>query len=384
VVAVAFLVLTALASFLRFHFMTVERSIIPSDVLPQDAFHVQVIQRLGTAHRDPMPFCIMMLSVQGFAELVEQYDPETGDEIMAFVGEVASSVLRRSDIVCRYEQGVAGLIVDADRSRAAVLAERVIAAFSKATCRCDSGFSGRLQVHLGVVSCPENGERAAGLDEQARAALDEAIGQGPDTYHLAPCETLETEKKAKQESAPDQRALVDPLTGVLRGEKLPRAMQKFLAQLRRQGHPTSVLFIDIDYLQKYNEHYGQEACDLLLQGVGHLLQDVVREDDLIARYSDSEFVILMGCPPEGGLIAAQRVAAEIKKRSFDLNGTQLKITASIGIAGSPVHGTSPRGLLEVSHTALTAAKAMGRGVCLVYDRAMHTKSGDETPAADDF
>jgi len=366
VTAVAFVVFALLASHLRFENMT-RRARQAEDMDPQDTFQVQIAHLLGTAHRLPEPFAVVLVSPSDGASLRDRYGAAWAGEAVAFVEARIRSAVRRTDTVIRYGEGRIGLILETERKNLEPILKRMADAVGSEPFRSASHGSMRMDVRIGAATHPENGDRVKELIAQAAAAMEQAAGEGASAYVIASAPQAEP-ATAGPEAAPG--GLLDPLTGVLRPERLGSAVSKYVARHRREDQPVSLLLLDVDFLRRYNEHYGREAGDGILRGLGHFLQRHAREDDLLARYGGEEFLIVMGCAPSDALVAGQRLVAQIKRTPFDAAGSSLKVSVSIGVAGFPDHGGNPARLLDAAESALYVAKERGRSLCVVYDPSM--------------
>jgi diguanylate cyclase (GGDEF)-like protein len=172
---------------------------------------------------------------------------------------------------------------------------------------------------------------------------------------------------APQPEAPATAAShLDPLTGVLVLRELGPALQKFLANYRKDGLPVSFLYIDVDALESYNNHYGRAAGDTILKGLCRVLERSTRAGDLIGRLEGEEFIVAMNCKPADAVQAAQRLANLVKREQFDFGQNKLRITVSIGVAGYPDHGAIARLLYERAEMALYDAKTRGRNTVSTY------------------
>ena len=156
---------------------------------------------------------------------------------------------------------------------------------------------------LTVVTFPENGVRVAELVEAVQVVSSGEDGRsassGP-SMMVVPASSDEQDPVPPLPDSPPVGAggLLDALTGVLRSDRLMPAMSKYIAGLRRDGEPVSLISFDVDQLRNYNEHYGQETGDDILRTIGAVLQRNVREDDLIGRAGGQEFVLLLPCGVE--------------------------------------------------------------------------------------
>ena len=363
VTAVAFVVFALLASHLRFENMT-RRARQAEDMDPQDTFQVQIAHLLGTAHRLPEPFAVVLVSPPEGASLRDRYGEAWAREAIAFIEARIRSAVRRTDTVIRYGEGRVGLILETERKNLEPILNRMAEAVSSEPFRSASHGSMKMDIRIGASTHPENGDRVKELIAQAATAMEQAGASAP--FIAAAPDAVAA--PAGPEAAPG--SLLDPLTGVLRPERLGSAVSKYVARHRREDQPVSLLLLDIDFLRRYNEHYGREAGDGILRGLGHFLQRHARENDLLARYGGEEFLIVMGCAPGDALIAGQRLIAQIKRTPFDAAGSSLKVSVSIGVAGFPDHGGNPARLLDAAESALYVAKERGRSLCVVYDSSM--------------
>jgi diguanylate cyclase (GGDEF)-like protein/PAS domain S-box-containing protein len=170
-----------------------------------------------------------------------------------------------------------------------------------------------------------------------------------------------SERKAHIESL-EHQALHDALTGLanrtLFGEHLLRAL--FAA--RRNGEPRAVLVMDLDGFKRVNDTLGHEQGDALLEQVAERLVGALREADTIARLGGDEFAILPGGPTD--LATASEVAFKIERTcaiGFQLEQEVVQVSASIGIALFPEHGTTTAELLRRADMAMYVAKRSGSG-----------------------
>lgn len=375
VVLLAFAAIALLASHVRFQRLARQAAGGGDDTMdPHDAFQLRIAHLLGTAHRAPEPFGVAMVRPDDLPALTARHGEAAAAEILQCLEKAVRKLVRAGDLAARVGADRVGLIVMAPRSAGEAVARRLVEDLPKEPCRCASGLVLNPTVGAGLAFHPENGDRTAALMDQADAALNSAASQGPGRWALAPAPGA-APAVAEAPAAPAAAgSLLDPLTGVLRAERVGTALQKFVANLRKQGRPASVLMVDIDHFHRYNDHYGKEAGDQVLKGFGALLERSVRESDLIGRIGGEEFVVAMGCSPRDAQIAGQRLVSLVKRSVFEAGGSGLRITVSVGAAGSPDHGSNPRHLLESAGAALEAAKEKGRNMCLLYEPTMRVPS----------
>ena len=346
VTGISFVLLCLLASLIRFYQLQNPALFKPAGEIDDAArFAARVAARLGTAYRVPPPFCVLLVAL-----------PDQADAMLrtAFLTAL-SSVVRRFDVVLPVDDRTCGVLVAEPRRGLENLIERLQAATASLG-----------STRVAAASYPENGARTQALLDAARAALP-ATGAG---WIIAqPAEP--TSATAATEKAPaGQDTWLDPLTGVLKPERLNRLMPKFIARYRREGAPVSMICFDVDYLGRYNDHYGHAAGDAILRGIGLILQQHLREEDLIGRADGDGFVVLLDCPPVLALGVAERLAGQIKRATFSAGEFNLKTTVSGGVAGYPDHGRTAEVLFDAAHAALRTAQDRGRNMSLLFDQSM--------------
>jgi len=136
--------------------------------------------------------------------------------------------------------------------------------------------------------------------------------------------------------------------------------------------------VDVDHLDRYNEHYGRETGDALLKGVADVLQHHVREADLIGRLEGDSFLLILDCAPAHAQPVAQRLINQLRKTPFTVRDELLRVSVSIGVAGYPDHAVHPHDLTRAARYALRAAKRRDGSRYMLFEPAMQTIA-EETP-----
>jgi len=154
-------------------------------------------------------------------------------------------------------------------------------------------------------------------------------------------------------------ALHDALTGLPNRLLLLERIKHALLSRRRSGKLVAVLFIDLDGFKKVNDCLGHQVGDDLLVAVSSRLTKLLRPGDTLARLSGDEFVIVCGDLIEesqiGGLATRLDVAISTP---FDLSGSEVEMSASIGIAFAG-QGNDPEQLLHRADVAMYQVKRKG-------------------------
>jgi len=172
----------------------------------------------------------------------------------------------------------------------------------------------------------------------------------------------------------DLDRLSDGLTGLYNHTYLHEHLEEALVAARGDGRELSVLFVDVDGLQRYNDLAGHAAGDEALRAIARSLEACTRRDDLVARYGDDEFVaVLVGVGLTSAGEVAERLRTEVSSSS-DLRGP---LTLSIGIASYPTDASGKAELLDRAEWGARAAKRLGRDR-IVSLAALRSQRGPDT------
>ena len=159
----------------------------------------------------------------------------------------------------------------------------------------------------------------------------------------------------------EQVAISDPLTGLYNRRFMDEYVRLHLAMARRQKAPVAFLGIDLDHFKAVNDRYGHDKGDSVLVTVGELIRKNVRSSDLAVRSGGEEFIIVMtGTDRAGAVTFATRLQAKLREQPFEEVDEGLRVSASIGIAVYPEHGTTAAQLLRVADVAMYESKRQGR------------------------
>ncbi|MDQ1288392.1 MAG: hypothetical protein QG622_1957 [Actinomycetota bacterium] len=164
---------------------------------------------------------------------------------------------------------------------------------------------------------------------------------------------------------PLHQATHDPLTGLLNREALMTTAAEVVS-LASKHHPLSVLMIDLDRFKDVNDSLGHGIGDRLLAQVGPRLRTALRPGDTIARLGGDEFAVLLPTAGEDGAQLVAERLSEALETPFEVDGMDLHVEASIGIAVShrPSRPSTHtvEGLLREAEIAMYRAKGEGAGV----------------------
>ncbi len=180
-----------------------------------------------------------------------------------------------------------------------------------------------------------------------------------------------TEQLEEHTKELQQLAVTDELTGIPNRRQLFELGERELIRARRFGHPFSVIMFDIDHFKRINDIHGRHIGDQVLSSFAPIIQNNIRDTDLLARYGGEEFVITL---PETDLSAACEVAERIRKTIAETPmGTAsetIRVTISLGVAEGTAETRSLADLLNAADNAMYRAKQAGRNRIFFADHSL--------------
>jgi diguanylate cyclase (GGDEF)-like protein len=239
---------------------------------------------------------------------------------------------------------------------------------------------GDLQEEIPLSSEDELGQLARSFNEmmtdlqgsydQRSLALDELrrLNQTLETRVAERTQDIENVNRALE-----RMALYDSLTGLPNRTLVNDRLEQAIKIAERTNNPFAVMLIDLDRFKEVNDSLGHQVGDELLKEVGQRLAETLRDTDSIGRLGGDEFAILL---PETGVEGAVRVANKLLKaldRSVELEGMSFSVSASIGVADYPEHGTDAGTLIRHADIAMYDAKLNKTGYSL-YHKEIDTHS----------
>jgi len=167
------------------------------------------------------------------------------------------------------------------------------------------------------------------------------------------------------------KAVRDPLTGLYNRHYLHETLPRELARARREAYPLAMVMVDLDYFKAINDTYGHVTGDQAITQAARVLQKLARESDLVCRYGGEEFLaVLPRMALEEALQLAERWRDAIAQATLHKFGTEIRLTASFGVAVFPEHATGGEALLQCADAALYSSKGHGRNRVNAYQPGM--------------
>jgi diguanylate cyclase (GGDEF)-like protein len=212
-----------------------------------------------------------------------------------------------------------------------------------------------------------------GIDDEELAL--QAVQQGAQDYlvkgQLDAPSLRRTLRHARERKQASNRLLHltrhDPLTGVANRAALRERIETTLARAQRHDLAFAVMFIDLDRFKAINDTRGHDAGDFVLREISDRLREAVRTSDVVARLGGDEFAVFLDdigsvwSPVE----VAERILTSLE-RPIVLDGHDLVVTASIGVARFPETTGTVDDILKAADSAMYLAKGRGRNNVQVY------------------
>jgi diguanylate cyclase (GGDEF)-like protein/PAS domain S-box-containing protein len=179
-----------------------------------------------------------------------------------------------------------------------------------------------------------------------------------------------TERKRLEEQLQHQ-AFHDHLTGLANRALFMDRLGHAMSRLNRRDVSVAVLFLDLDNFKVINDSLGHEYGDQLLKAVGQRLEQLLRSEDTVARLGGDEFTVLLEdiTSPSQATRVAERIT-EAFRSPFSVEGQELFVTASVGIALSATGSKRPPEVLQDADVAMYRAKTMGKAHYAVFEPSM--------------
>ncbi len=161
----------------------------------------------------------------------------------------------------------------------------------------------------------------------------------------------------------------DPLTGLHNRREFNAILDRHLSRAKRYGGYGAVLWMDLDGFKEINDGLGHKAGDELLASLAHRMRSTIRESDVLARLGGDEFAILYpNVDSTQAQVAAKRLLDAIRQHTANIQGQEIRTTASVGIVIFPEHGMQPTELLVQADMTMYRAKEQGRNRFCVYSQ----------------
>ncbi|MEH6470231.1 MAG: diguanylate cyclase, partial [Halopseudomonas sp.] len=156
----------------------------------------------------------------------------------------------------------------------------------------------------------------------------------------------------------EHQSRTDALTGLFNRRYFDQELDKEFRLSLRYRQPVSLVLFDVDHFKRFNDEYGHDQGDRVLQQVAKTVQENIRAVDVLCRYGGEEFVVIM---PGADIVSCRQTAEQIRLAIESMRVDELQVTCSFGLAVAP-HASikSTEQLLKAADEAMYQAKQSGR------------------------
>ncbi|AKJ65108.1 GGDEF domain-containing protein [Kiritimatiella glycovorans] len=349
VVAISFAVLTVLMSLYRYQTL-MERSSSEGEAAPRfpdlegDPLRLMVARRVGALTDRSRHFGLLLMDPT----------PLAGEQLERLADGLRKHI-RSNDDLAVSPDGRIGILLETGIEGMRRCIERLDRVIRREYTLTD----GEGKLRIGAAACPVHGRNSKALIDNAAGALDE-----PDNFPSTPGRD-EPEDAEEEDLAASDRAMLDPLTEVLRPDKVASFMRKFLGQQRR-GTELALFFLGLNNMEEIEEFEGEEAADAVRKGLSDIMKRALREEDILGRFDADHFLVLLLCSQDAAPGVARRLHETVRRERVEWQGRRLQVSINIGVSLCPEHGKNIPRLFRAAHAAYRTAVERGGSMCEVF------------------
>lgn len=361
------------------------------------AFDAELERRFAEWRRLQSPYSLFMVDVDHFKKFNDQHGHQAGDEVLRGVARVLREAMREMDVVCRYGGEEFAVILPATE---ADFAKQAAVRACNAIAGSRFHFEGedfKVTASIGMAEILI-GEDNAILVKRADAALYDSKKAGRNCAHYHDgVNSHRIEAQAAAKPAGPKKRHAESAIETKKAESEQRGGSKRAAESSEQNSPTKILdslpnqktFVDelqrrvsegqrfkvnlslmlihVDNFKTIATQYGSQVGDLVLDAVAQYLQVLIRDMDLLARYSNGQFCIMLpGSSIEDTSRVAERIRNAVSSCVIPIRDSKLQLTVCIGLA-QMLPDESTDVLLERTTEALHAARSLGTNHSQLHD-----------------
>ena len=170
--------------------------------------------------------------------------------------------------------------------------------------------------------------------------------------------SMQLRMESEQERLEDE-ASYDPLTHFLNRRSMDERLNHTHRNAIINDVPYSLIMGDIDHFKNFNDSYGHDCGDFVLQNISKLITAQIRAKDSACRWGGEEFLILVNDGPEIAVDVAERIRSSIESYEFNYEGKALHVTITLGVSGY-YSSAKVKTLIEIADKRLYRGKENGR------------------------
>lgn len=348
-------------------------------------FETTIARDLAQAERYNRLLCLLFLDLDGFKKINDEFGHSTGDLLLIEVAKRFRKILRKEDFIARLGGDEFAVILPNVKNihQAEMIANRIIAAINKPFNLVHKELS--VGISIGIALYPNSGDNWKNLVKDADIAMYRAKQEGRNTFRYVTSPTLSNnqlkqknitlmKKIQKQDLKLAHILSHDLLTKLPNRSELEKVLKNNVANAKKCNHLLALLFLDLDNFKSINDSLGYDIGNSLLKEIAKRLSAYMDGKNFVARLSGDEFAVVITkikTMNDAGVLA-DKIRAKILE-PYNINGKEIYISTSIGIAGYPESGTNWKDLLKNADIAMQHAKQAGQNTSsymMASDRAL--------------
>jgi len=230
-------------------------------------------------------------------------------------------------------------------------------------------------LHTSLLKLDQSADtpEVAELKRQLKSGIEELISEHrsleknlTDTRHGLQVMAEDRRQIEKALNQARKNSLTDELTGLPNRSAFVRQLTAEIGRARRYGFSLALALIDLDDLKTINERHGYAAGDAILHTYAREIMSQFRGYDMVARYAEDEFAVLLPNTQKDGAVRALDKAQKHAAGTFiQFNGQNLPLPSFSSVLTLYSHGEQPEALLKRADDALSHAKLRGRAQSVV-------------------
>jgi diguanylate cyclase len=317
------------------------------------AFDAELLRRIAEFQRQGTPFCLLMMDVDHFKKFNDVHGHLAGDEVLRMVGRTLKATVRTPDFVARYGGEEFGVVMPhTGVAEAAECAQRVRTGVEQAICEFE-GQKLNVTISVGVaeivagqtpsalVQCADEAlyaAKQAGRNQVQRyrnPASPQAVvvSNPPEPFSLAKAILPQQPEIVHSAGSSSADLRTDHQTGLPNRTAFCEDIRRRLSEAQRHGNRLSLMLLNVDRFDDIVARHGAHAGDLVLRTCTQFLTAAMREMDVVARYQNEVFgIILPGTALGHAAGAGDRLRAAIEHCPLRLNDKDIRFTISAGVA----------------------------------------------------
>jgi diguanylate cyclase (GGDEF)-like protein/PAS domain S-box-containing protein len=164
-----------------------------------------------------------------------------------------------------------------------------------------------------------------------------------------------------------EQSIRDPLTRLFNRRFLEESLERELHLATRKKQSVAIIFVDLDHFKRFNDTFGHDAGDIVLQALADLLRTFFRATDICCRFGGEEFaIILPESSAQDAVARANALRSKVKSLRLQYKRENVgRLSLSAGVAAFPEHASASNELLKIADQCLYESKARGRDVVTV-------------------